>query len=533
MGALFTFHKKQAEFEARTREAAAREVKAMAPVMIPEPTRPRLKLRRNFDAATVDRITNSFLAPITTGDTELRNSLATMRARSRELERNNDYAKKFLHMCETNVIGKTGFILKSRARDKNGNLDKFANDTIEAEWKLWGRRGNCTVDGLLSWLRVQKLVIRTVARDGEVLIRLIRGFNNPWKFAIQIIEADVLDEQLNRSDGIGQNLIKMGIEYDVWGKPLAYHLREKHPGDYFSTNKSSVTYTRVPANEIIHLFWTERPTQGRGIPWMRTAARRMNLSGEYEFAELVAARIGASKMGFFTKQPDMVGTYTADGNDTDGNMITEAEPGTFEELPAGMDFKTFMPEHPTGNYGNFMKEVKRGMASGLNVAYNTLANDLEGVNFSSMRVGTIDERDSWKDVQNDFTDDFLNMVRSAWLEMLLLTSRTNLPYSKLEKFNNAEFHGRSWDWVDPEKDINAALAAIRGGLSTLTDENAARGNDFEDVLEKRAAEIALAEKYKVNIDLGGPASKPGPKAPAIPPGTEHGTPANATEETDL
>jgi len=518
MGALFTYLKKQEEFEARQRELESREVKT-PPWTTPTQnlTRPRLKLRRNFDAAQIDRITNSFLAPITTGDVELRNSLPTMRARSRELERNNDYAKKFLHMCETNVIGKTGFILKSRARDFNGSLDKLANDMIEAEWKEWGKRGNCTVDGLLSWLRVQKLVIRTVARDGEVLIRMIRGFKNPWKFALQILEADVLNEDLNISDGRGQNLIKMGIEYDVWGRPLAYHLREKHPGDYFSTNKSTVTYTRVPASEIVHLFWTERPTQGRGIPWMRTAARRMNLAGEYEFAELVASRIGASKMGFFTKQPDMVGSYTGDDTDTDGNMITEAEPGTFEELPAGMDFKTFMPEHPTGNYGPFMKEVKRGMASGLNVAYNTLSNDLEGVNFSSMRVGTIDERDSWKDIQNDFADDFLHPVRAAWLEMLLLTNRTNLPYSKYDKFNHAEFHGRSWDWVDPEKDINAALKAVGGCLSTLTDECAARGLDYEDILEKRAEEMKLAKKYGVKIDLGGPAAKPNPAEPINPP----------------
>jgi len=349
--------------------------------------------------------------------------------------------------------------------------------------------------------------MRTVARDGEVLVRMIRGYKNPWKFAIQILEADVLDEQMNISDGPGQNLIKMGIEYDSWGKPVAYHIREKHPGDYFSA-KSSYTYRRVPASEIVHLFWTERPTQGRGIPWMRTAARRMYIAGEYEFAELVAARIGASKMGFYVPSPDGGGgDVVGDDEDEQGNPIQEAEPGIFEKLPDGYnDFKAFMPEHPTGNYGPYMKEVKRGMSSGLNVSYNSLANDLEGVNFSSMRVGTIDERDSWKDIQRDFADDFLQIIRAAWLEMLLLTTRTKLPYAKFEKFNNAEFHGRTWDWVDPEKDISASLRAVGGCLSTLTDECASRGLDFEEVLEKRAAENKLAEKYGVKIDLTGSAT---------------------------
>jgi lambda family phage portal protein len=515
MGAVLNYHKQVERFEAET-------TRAVVPAP-PTKGRPAVRFKRDFDAARIDRLTSQQPRPITTGDMELCNSLASMRAASRELERNNDYAKKFLHMVETNVVGKTGFTLKNRARDLSGNLDKGANVIIESEWKAWGKRGNCTADGLLSWTRAQKLIIRTIARDGEVLVRLIRGFKNPWKFAIQILEADVLDEQMNISDGQGRNLIKMGIEYDEWGKPVAYHLREKHPGDYFSSQKSTNTYKRVPANEIVHVFWTERPTQNRGIPWMRTAARRMNLAGEYEYAELVAARIGASKMGFYIPNPDGGADIVGDDEDEQGNPIQEAEPGVFEKLPSGYnDFKAFMPEHPTGNYGPFMKEVKRGMSSGLNVAYNSMANDLEGVNFSSMRVGTIDDRDSWKDVQNDFADDCLQIVRAAWLEMLLLTNRTNLPYSKYEKFNQAEFHGRSWDWVDPEKDINAANAAVRSCLSSLTDECAARGVDFEDVLEKRADEIALAKKYGVEIDLGGTTVKPGPKE-VIPPADQGGT----------
>ena len=502
MGAVAMYRKKVDEHEA-SRAAAVVPVR-------------RVSRRRSFDAARVDRTTSQQPRPISTGDMELRDALASMRAASRELERNNDYAKKFLHMVETNVVGKTGFTLKSRARDVSGELDKAANDTIEIEWSEWCKRGNCTVDGLMSFVRVQKLVMRTVARDGEVIVRLIRGYKNPWRFAIQILEADVLDEMMNISDGPGQNLIKMGIEYDAWGKPVAYHIREKHPGDYFSSQKSAYAYRRVPASEIIHLFWTERPTQGRGIPWMRTAARRMYIAGEYEFAELIAARLGASKMGFYVPSADGGGGGDVIGDDEDeeGNPIQEAEPGVFEKLPQGYsDFKTFMPEHPTGNYGPYMKEVKRGMSSGLNVSYNSLANDLEGVNFSSMRVGTIDERDSWKDIQRDFADDFLQIVRAAWLEMLLLTNRTKLPYAKYEKFNNAEFHGRTWDWVDPEKDISASLLAVGGCLSTLTDECAARGLDFEEVLEKRAAENKLAEKYGVKIDLTGSATLAAKEAP--------------------
>ncbi len=79
--------------------------------------------------------------------------------------------------------------------------------------------------------------------------------------------------------------------------PVAYHLRKKHPGEgYLSASADCV---RVPASEIIHCFVPERSTQGRGIPWMHTAARRLNQIGEYGYAEVIAARLGASKIGLF------------------------------------------------------------------------------------------------------------------------------------------------------------------------------------------------------------------------------------------
>ncbi len=498
MGAVANYLKQVQEYEEGKQYPA-----------IPVPRR-----RRDFDAARFDRLTNSFLAPLTTGDTELRNSLAIMRARSRELERNNDYAKKYLSMLEIGVIGKDGFTLQARARDLSGVLDKGANRIVEAEWREWCRKGNCTVEGLLSFLRTTKVVLRSVARDGECLIRLVRGFRNPWKFAVQLLEGDVLDEQYNISDGRGQNLIKMGIEYDSWGRPVAYHIREKHPGDYFSSTKSTVAYKRVPANEIIHVFMPERPTQGRGIPWMRTAARRMNIAGEYEYAELVAARIGASKMGFYVPSENGGADIVGDDEDDQGNPIQEAEPGVFEKLPSGYnDFKAFDPTHPAGNYGPFMKDVLRGMASGLGVAYNTLANDLEKVNFSSLRAGILEERDNWRDIQTWFVEGFIDLVKSAWLEMLLLTDRTNLPYSKFNKFNACEWRGRSFEWVDPEKDINADLAAIRGGLKTRQQVVAERGMDLEDIYEQLAEEEALAKQYGLDLDMGGTRIKPGPKEP--------------------
>jgi lambda family phage portal protein len=204
-----------------------------------------------------------------------------------------------------------------------------------------------------------------------------------------------------------------------------------------------------------------------------------------------------------------MGEYVGDDKDAKNNPITEAEPGIFEKLPAGYKFSAFLPEHPTAQYSPFIKGSLRGVSSGFNVSYNSLANDLEGVNFSSMRVGAIDERDNWKDLQQWMIEDFICQVFEAWLEMLLLTDRTNLPYSKYEKFNSAEWRGRVFDWVDPVKDMEAELSTVRAGWKSPRQVVLDRFNvELEDLYEQISADQKLAEKYGIKIDLGGTAPKP-------------------------
>lgn len=461
---------------------------------------------RSYDIARIDRLTSSFQAPVSTGDAELRYALVTARARARELERNNDYAKKFLSMCENNVVGRSGFTLKNQAKDQNGKLDQRANNAIEWEWWRWGRKGNCTVDGKLSFLGVQKLFVRTLARDGEFLARKIRGFKNPWRFALQMLEADVLDESLNVEAGNGKNKIRMGIEYDEWDRPVAYHLRKKHPGDAYMTIAAGTAkeYIRVPAADIIHCYIPERSTQGRGIPWMHTSARRMNQVGEYEYAEVIAARLGASKMGFYEKtDPTGMAQMVGDETDSAGNPISHAEAGVFEKLPPGYTFKAFEPDHPTTQFGPFIKASLRGVSAGLGVSYNSLANDLEGVNFSSMRVGAIDERDNWKNLQAWMIEDFLDQLFADWLSMTLLTDRLNLPFSKFEKFNAPDWRGRTFDWVDPEKDINAEVTCVKAKWKTERQVVLERFNmDLEDLYAQIAEDEKLKAKYGIKSDFG-------------------------------
>lgn len=450
----------------------------------------KTRQKRSFSAASTNNLYSSWIPSNTTADIDIKRDLKSIRARSRELMRNDDYAKKFKRMIKTNVVGNNGIKLQNKAKDINGNLDKKANDTIETSFTKWGKKGNCDVTGKYSLIDIEKMVMGTLAEDGEVLIRKIKGFDNEFGFALQLLEADHLDEQFT---DLNQNIL-MGIEYDQWNKPVAYHLHKNHPGNQ-SLTYMDTTRERVPASEINHLFLPLRISATRGIPWMHTAMTRMKMINGYEEAELVGARLAASKSGFY-KQEIVDGEYVGD-TVQNGTPVNEVTPGEFEILPTGWGFEAYDPQHPNAAFKDFMKVVLRGVSSGLDVSYNTLANDLEGVNYSSLRSGVQDEREVWKDLQKWLGEHLLDDIFADWLDMALLTKSIPLPFFKYDKFNNPTWLYRGFAWVDPLKDMQSNILAVKEGLKTHTQIASEMGQDIEELYQQLAKEKELRIKYGI------------------------------------
>lgn len=473
--------------------------------------------QRRFDAAIHSRLTASWVASERSINTELRGDLDALRRRSRDLAKNSPLARKFLKMCEANIAGPRGFVLQARAADGD-TPDRLANNAIEAAWAEWGKARYCDVSGRLSFRQFTRAVVRAVARDGEALVRLREGADNKFGFAMQLLDVERLDTTLNREASEGRNQIIMGVEMDMDGRPVAYWLASAAVG----RDPTGKKLIRILAGEILHLFFTDDPEQVRGIPWMHAAMLTVNDLKGYNHAAIVAARIGASKMGFFTN-PEGSAEELGDGKDEKGVPFTEAEPGQFGVLPNGYDFKSFDPDYPHANYASFVKEHKRDIATGFNVAYNSLANDLEGVNFSSIRSGTLEERENWMTAQADFIEQFCDIVFEHWLDNALLSGAivmpngSALPAAKRRKFEAHEFRGRRWSWVDPLKDIQASVLAIENGLADPYAIAAQQGMDAEDVL----AGIARfrAEAARLGVPLGsaqlmGPAEPDDDEEPA-------------------
>jgi len=470
------------------------------------------KAVRAFHGADTGRLFSDFVSSSRSADSEIKPSLRVLRDRCREISRNHPYAKRYLQIMSTNVVGANGVRIQVRKRNDDNSLDSVGNRIIEQAWQQWGRAGFCTVDGRVSWVQAQRLFMETLARDGEVLIQKIKNpAGNPFGFSLKFLEADYLDEGYDARLANG-NEVRMGVELDRrTGKPLNYYLFEDHPHhDQGYGSKTKRHHKIVPASEIIHCYLQDRAGQTRGVPWMSNVLTRLKMLDGYEEATLVNARVAASKMGFFTS-PEGDGFV---GDDYDNHApIMSAEPATFTQLPAGMSFTAFDPQNPTDSFAEFEKGILRGIASGLGVSYVSLANNLEGVSYSSIRQGTIEDRDHFKMVQQFMIDQFIDPVYRAWLEMAITVGRVNLPMGKYDLFaDQVIYRPRGFAWVDPAKEINASVTALNNGIVSLQDVHSQYGRDTEEIFEQINREAELADRYGIDT-----AFQPfGTKLPAQP-----------------
>jgi lambda family phage portal protein len=488
---------------------------------------------RRFHAARIDRLSADWIATYSSINEELRGDLDRLRARGREMRNNNDYARKFCGMVETNMVGPAGFVMQARSENAPGKADKLANDAIEAAFVRW--QTVCDVTGRQSLRDMCETLVGGLPSDGEFLVRLVRGpdAGNEFNFALQLIDVDRIDTTFNGIEPSTGNTVIMGVEVNAWRRTVAIHIFEAHPNDGPRTSRRRV---RLPAEDVIHGFKVERAEQVRGIPWMAPGMLSLHHLGGFMLAAVLAAEHGANHFGFFTQNNDATPGVLPVGQHEEGDggeAITTSQPGVYDTLPPGYDFKPHESKYPNEVFGPFVKTALQRVASGWRVSYHALANDLEGVNFSSIRSGTLDERDRWSSDQQWFIDILLKRVRSEWLVMSLLSNAITmpngspLPAAKVAKFAPHDWLGRRWEWVDPLKDMNARIAGVGAGLVSPQELSAQMGRDFYDTMLKIKEAQDLAKQ--LGIVLPAYAAKSVASAPKTTP---KGQPAEAEEEEE-
>lgn len=468
----------------------------------PEPMpKPRARM---FGGAQSSRLTSDWVTSVTSADQEIKGSLKRLRSRSRQLVRDNDYAKSTVRVVRNSVVG-TGVRLQAQIRrQRGGKLDTRLNEQIEKAWSNWGRKDSCNTAGQLCFADIEKLAVSSMCESGEVFVRIVRQKFGRSKvnFALEILEADQLDEDYQSPARTAGSVWRMGIEIDRFGRALNYAFLSRHPGDTaFPTQAKERRHIIVPAKDVVHLFdrASGRPGQTRGVPWLSSGMQRMHHLDGWEQASVVRARASSALMGFITS-PE--GELDPGGEVYDNERVSGFEPGQFKYLQPGESVSIPDMDSPTGEYEPFLRAQLRALASGVGCSYETISNDYSQSNYSSSRLALLQDRDNWRSIQQLMREQFYQPIYEAWLEMAVLSGALNLPTyeTEPERYEAVRWVFRGYSYVDPQKEIAAQKAAVRSGFKTLADCVAENGGDLDELLVARQAELAKLDEMNIITD---------------------------------
>lgn len=448
---------------------------------------------RSYEAAGKGRRTDSWRATANSANTENYSSIVTLRNRSRDMVRNNVYAKSAIDVISTNTIG-TGILPNPKSADEK-NLTN-----IKQAWRQWAETPMCDFNGRLNFYGLQEQVMRAVAESGESIIlkRKVKTSICPLGIQLQVLESDFLDvnKTIATLDGINQKnpggYIIQGIEFDSNGKRVAYWLYERHPGDYSFQPVRALVSRRVPESEVIHVFHQERPGQERGVPFGVSAMLRLRDFDDYEDAQLIRQKIAACFTVFI--EDNVSDNFKVNSTTEDDKMIERVEPGIIEHVPSGK--KVSFANPPTvQNYDEYSRKMLQGIAAGYGVSYEALTKDLSNVNFSSGRMG-------WLEFHRNVTKWQKNVIIPTLCDTVWKWFFFN---GSLAGFFNDVSTDISWttprrEMIDPVKETTGITNQVRAGILTPSGAARQQGYEFSELMKEYSDDLKLVDKYGIILD---------------------------------
>ncbi|MCV2870642.1 phage portal protein [Defluviimonas sp. WL0002] len=441
-------------------------------------------LRRGYDGAARGRGTQGWTATGSSADAEVSVAGPALRARMRDLVRNDPMAAQAVQVLVNNIVGPG---IRPRAKTGNKRTDKRVNELF--------RRFAATCDwhGHTDFYGLQALAVREMIEGGECLgIQrfMPRGSGKDVPLKIELREADHLDDGL-RGYGVTGPRIDMGIEYDAAGRRVAYHMFPDHPGGTSNVFGNRLKSERIPADRVVHLFERQR-VQNRGVPWGVSAMRGLRDFGDWHRAEMVRKKTEACLVGVVIGEDAGAETVAPSMKDAAGNKVEEFSPGMVA-YTAGAQSIEFSQPAAAGGVAEWSRTQLMIIAAGFRVPYALMTGDFSQSNFSSNRAGLNEFRRMVDQLQWQC---IIPMLCQPIWDWFILAARTQGLLPEGDGPIGVEWAPPRFESVNPKQDADADLAEVRAGFSTRSQKIAARGYDPEEVLDEwrkdaEAADAAL------------------------------------------
>lgn len=431
---------------------------------------------RHYEAAqTGSRRTENWYRTISDANAANGPAIAPLRELARDLRRNNGWAKRGVQAIVNNTVG-WGIMPKASDRSQ-GRADK----ALEL-WEEWANSTACDYDGRLDFYGLQRLAMECIAESGEVVI--IKQPANasdglPIPLRLHVVEPDYIDTNRNGIVGLEGGPIIDGVEFDKFGRRVAYWMYTVHPGSQRLWTQKFQSI-RTPVDRILHIYRVDRPGQIRGVSWLASAIARLKDYDDFEDAELMQQKVAACFGAFVTDidgQANPLGAVEP-ATDAEGSQIESLEPGHIEYLEPGKNVTFATPPHPTDT--TFSARVLRRIAVSLGVTYEDLTGDYSQVNFSSARMARLSH---WANV-HEWREHMLipQMCRGVWGWFMELAAGLN----NWPSIPTARWTAQPMPILEPDKEGLALQRMVRNGFLTWPQAIRQLGEDPRDQLREIA-----------------------------------------------
>lgn len=492
-----------------------------------------------------------------------------VRARARDLERNNPHAANAVRMTSDAVAG-AGVRLALNIDWRSLGITDIEvaaewQDQVVRAWESHAEGVECMVDARRqqTFSHGFALVTKTDFRDGESLtvIEMKPGLS-AYQTCFKFVDVDRLSNPDGRMD---DDVIRGGIERDRDGEPIAYHIREGHPYDV-GLGLAQFRWARVPRTlpwgrpVVLHTFSHDRVEMSRGVSQFATVIRPMKMLEVYEDAEIEKAITQAASAAVikteldWSKAFDVLGAKSRAAGATGGNpmvdmmlgsMSVAAEYSKERELTfKGSRVHHLLPnesleflrsEHPNSGFDTFESNFIRKFAAGLGVEAHELAKNYKDTNYSSARAALLAVWVGYRTRRNRLVAQFAMPFFSAWLEEAVAIGAVPLPPGVTDFFAAKPFlcKGTFLAWgkpmIDPLKERDAQMKGIQIGTDTLEQVNADDGHDWRE----NADQIAYERAYYQKLGLTHPSALVAP-APVLGgyPSDDEDEPAKRDDDKD-
>ena len=451
-------------------------------------------------ASRSGRAFTNWFASSKDADGDLLPDLPLLRARSRDLCRNNPIATGAINTSVTNVVGRglrMQSVIDSSYLGMNDDERNSWQTNTEREFKLWSQSPFCDLNETLVFSELQELAFRSSMENGDGFTVLpmveVEGF--PYKTRVQLVEADRVCNKDGKPDS---KKLSGGIEYNSAGAPSKVHILNEHPGAS-SGNRKKWTIVDVYSSgdfkrkNILHHYRKTRPGQSRGVPYLAPVIEPLKQLGRYSDAELMAAVV-SGMFTVFVKTPEGTGGLIGPSDITSNNDVERKYSlgnGAIIEGMPGDEVEVINPGRPNDSFDPFVQAILRQVGVALEIPFELLIKHFTS-SYTAARAAIQEAWRFFRGRREWLVLSFCQPVYEAWLAEAVAIGRIKAPGFFDDPAIRKAYSGTIWLGdgpisVDPLKDAKAVKERTSVGLTTLSEEIA--GYDGGDWVDKHAQQV--------------------------------------------